>query len=116
MNKELEEAIKICNDFVEENKSRKIILHKAIEIVLEALKNYQEKYNFYLKVCNESEKDLRNILENSIPKEVIEKKIEELQEKLKHYEEYSKLNMLEKINVDIVDCKIAILQELFEEK
>lgn len=52
MNKELEEAIKICNDFVEENKTRKIILHKAIETVLKAL-------------------------ENSIPKEVIEKKIKE---------------------------------------
>lgn len=87
----LEEAIKICNNFVEENKSQKIILHKAIETALQAL-------------------------ENSIPKEVIEKKIEELQEKLKHYEEYSKLNMLEKINVDIVDCKIAILQELLEKK
>lgn len=52
----LEEAIKICNDFAEENKTRKIILHKAIETVVEAI-------------------------ENSISKEVIEKKIEELKNK-----------------------------------
>lgn len=33
----IEEAKKICNDFIEENKSRKIILHTAIETVLQAL-------------------------------------------------------------------------------
>lgn len=36
---ELEEAKKICNDFIDENRSRKIILHEAIETLLQAQEN-----------------------------------------------------------------------------
>ena len=91
MNKELEEAIKICNDFVEENKTRKIILHKAIETVLKAL-------------------------ENSIPKEVIEKKIKEYKKDYKtKYDVGFGKNWISKEQQDI-EKQIKILQELLEEK
>lgn len=62
-------------------------------------------------------KDILNYIEtNSISKEVIEKKIEELKETLSHYNEYTKLNILEKMNVEILDNKIEVLKELLEEK
>ena len=32
---EIEEAIKICEDFIEENKDREIILHTAIQTIIE---------------------------------------------------------------------------------
>lgn len=46
----------------------------------------------------------------------IKDKIEELKETLKHYNEYSKLNLLEKVNVDLIDARIDILQELLQEE
>ncbi len=39
----------------------------------------------------------------------------EQKENLKHYDEYTKLNILEKINVDLIDARIDILQELLKE-
>ena len=50
---ELEEAIKICEDFIDENKSRPIILHKAIETVLKAQENSipKKKIEHDLEVC-----------------------------------------------------------------
>ena len=56
------------------------------------------------------------IQNNSIPKQKIKDKIEELKETLKHYNEYSKLNLLEKVNVDLIDARIDILQELLQEE
>lgn len=55
-------------------------------------------------------------LTDSIPKQKIKNKIEELKETLKHYNEYSKLNLLEKVNVDLIDARIDILQELLQEE
>ena len=70
----LEEAKKICKDFIEENKSRKIILHTAIEILLQELENSISKYkvreqldieierfNVYKKASDENE-NLKNRL------------------------------------------------------
>ena len=50
----------------------------------------------------------------SISKQKIKDKIEELKETLKDYNEYSKLNLLEKVNVDLIDARIEVLQELLE--
>lgn len=71
MNKELEEAIKICNDFIEENKSRKIILHKSIETVLKAL-------------------------ENSVPKDIIKEKLEKLNNSAKIHKDKTILTIIER--------------------
>lgn len=38
----------------------------------------------------------------------------EEKEKISYYDEYIRLNMLEKVNVDIVDSRIDILQELLD--
>ena len=51
---------------------------------------------------------------NSIQK--VKDKIEELKDTLKHYNEYSKLNLLEKVNVDLIDARIEVLQKLLQEK
>lgn len=48
-------------------------------------------------------------------KQKIKDKIEELKDTLKHYDEYSKLNLLERVNIDLIDSKIEILQELLQE-
>ena len=73
---EIEEAIKICEDFIEENKDRKIILHTAIQTVLRELKN-------------------------SISKEIIREKINErqfeLQQQYKDFKDDIRLNTLQEI-------------------
>lgn len=48
-------------------------------------------------------------------KQKIKDKIEELKDTLKHYDEYSKLNLLERVNIDLIDSKIEILEELLQE-
>ena len=48
-------------------------------------------------------------------KQKIKDKIEELKDTLKHYDEYSKLNLLERVNIDLIDSKIEILEELLRE-
>lgn len=45
----------------------------------------------------------------------IKDEIEELKDTLKHYDEYSKLNLLERVNIDLIDSKIEILEELLKE-
>lgn len=44
----------------------------------------------------------------------VKEKLEELKETLSHYDEYTRLNVLEKVNVDLLDSKIEILQEILE--
>lgn len=58
---ELEKAKNICKDFIKENRKRPIILHKAIETILDEL-------------------------ENRIPREKIENKIEELENEFNNYQ------------------------------
>ena len=53
---ELEEAIRICEDFINENKSRPIILHTAIATVLQELENSTPK-----KKIEEKKKELEEI-------------------------------------------------------
>lgn len=48
-------------------------------------------------------------------KQKIKDEIEELKDTLKHYDEYSKLNLLERVNIDLIDSKIEILEELLRE-
>lgn len=48
-------------------------------------------------------------------KQKIKDEIEELKDTLKHYDEYSKLNLLERVNIDLIDSKIEILEELLQE-
>ena len=57
-----------------------------------------------------------NVEKDFIVKQKIKDKIDELKETLKHYNEYSKLNLLEKVNVDLIDARIDILQELLQEE
>lgn len=54
--------------------------------------------------------------DDSIPKQKVKDKIKELKEKLTHYDEYTRLNLLEKVNVDLLDARIENLEELLEEK
>ncbi len=84
MNKELEEAKKFLNKMVKEYKSYGDLdnpefentekIYRAIETVLQALENYQEE-NIILKVAKEEAEEL---LENSIPRQIVENKLKEL--------------------------------------
>ena len=51
-----------------------------------------------------------------ISKQKIKDKIEELKDTLKHYNDYSKLNLLEKVNVDLIDAGIEVLEKLLQEE
>ena len=67
---ELEKAIERCNDFINENKSRPIILHTAIETVIKELKNRIPK------------KKIEEIYNNDEPMTITER-VEFYQRKLK---------------------------------
>ena len=83
---EIEEAIKICEDFIEENKDRKIILHTAIQ----------------------------TIIENSIPKKKIKDKIEELDKSIEKTDKLqpsaTRYDTLQKL-----EYQAEVLQKLLEE-
>ncbi len=102
---EIEEAVKICENFIKENKSRPIVLHTAIETVLQALK-CKDNLIEDLKL---QAKSLNGIIRNSIPKKKIKDKKVDLE---KEYE-----NKLEKnsIKAFILKCQIEILQDLLKE-
>ena len=94
----LEEAIKICDDFIDENKNRPIILHKAIKTVLQELEEATEERDMYLRQLN-------RVFDNGfISKKKIEDKIKELDEN--GYWEFLEQRDLDKT--------INILQELLE--
>ena len=92
MSNNIEEDIKICKDFIDENRERPIILHKAIENIL-ADRGEKEKY--ISQIAN-----MLNIAEDQIPIELavqltkanaydslVEKIKESLNKKKKEYEE-----------------------------
>ena len=58
---------------------------------------------------------MKFIYKNFIKKQKIKDKIEELKDNLKHYNDYSKLNLLEKVNVDLIDARIEVLEKLLKE-
>ena len=58
---------------------------------------------------------MKFIYKNFIKKQKIKDKIKELKDKLKHYNDYSKLNLLEKVNVDLIDARIEVLEKLLKE-
>lgn len=70
---------------------------RAIENILADRKRLLDKANKY----------------DSLIEKLQDKLIEE-KEKISYYDEYIRLNMLEKVNVDIVDSRIDILQELLD--
>ena len=130
---EIEEAIKICEDFIEENKDRKIILHTAIRTVLQALKNvieerdiYKEEHDRITKVLNLKEgslnppveiviESIKKALQNSIPKKKIEDKVLELKEDivLENDSMYGKGN---REYIKQLEFAIEKIEELLEDK
>ena len=118
----LEEDIKFIEEMIKEYKTFGDLhnpdfedtdrIYKALENMLNRIKELEEenKKKSIENICYQEE------LENSIPKQKVKDKIEELKETLTHYDEYTRLNLLEKINVDILDSRIEILEELLEEK
>ncbi len=114
----MEEDIKILED-IEIIEFTASSIYSNPEIVNKSLKNLikrnkeleeENKKTRYLKAITEE-----TALKNYISTSVIKEKIEKLEEKLKHYKEYDKLNLLEKINVDLIDAKVEVLQELLKE-
>ena len=110
----IEEDIKRCEKLTEPQNANWIGISNQLAIA-GALARIQEleeenKKKSIENICYQEE------LENSIPKQKVKDKIEELKETLTHYDEYTRLNLLEKINVDILDSRIEILEELLEEK
>lgn len=75
---EIEEAIKICEDFIEENKDRKIILHTAIQTVLQGYEDMQNKKDRLIQKNIEYDKTLEKLQKDSIPKKKIEDLLEEV--------------------------------------
>lgn len=65
MNKELEEAIKTCNEIIKENKG-------TIKILQRTLKSETEEE--YLQEQTKAIETVLNYIDNSIPKEVIKEK------------------------------------------
>ena len=86
---ELEKAIERCNDFINENKSRPIILHTAIETVIKELKN-------------------------RIPKKKIEDILKNIQEEYELLLEYQ--SGKESNRTKYLRGKIHLAQELLEDK
>ena len=111
---ELEEAKKICQDFIDENKNRRIILHTAIETIVQALENKDIEIH-KLKQSN-AEKTFR-INEQYIPKKKIEDKIKELKKCKMDIVQSPVHNVNEKMKIlDRNMIKREVLQELLEEK
>lgn len=75
-----------------------------------------EKENHMFKDNNVLVSRYFKLKDNSISKQKIKDKIEELKDTLKHYNDYSKLNLLEKVNVDLIDARIEVLEELLQEE
>ncbi len=107
---EIEKDTKRCNELIKAEHSNWIGIsnQQAIETVLQALEDYQ-KENTILKVAKEETEEL---LENSIPKQIIEEKMKET---TKRYNEIHTKHLR--------DCGIAeqrtlaqkeVLQELLE--
>lgn len=58
--------------------------------------------------CNERAKKYDNLIEK------INIKNKEIEENISHYNDYKRLNILEKININILDAKRDILQEILD--
>ncbi len=94
---ELEEAKRICEDFLDENKNRPIILHKAIKTVLQALdkeKYFNKIHGYHMKY-------------NFIPKKKIEDILEEV---------YTDEGMGYELDKDEKTGAVRVLRKLLEEK
>lgn len=96
---DIEEGIKICKSFIEENKDRPIILHKSIENILADRERLQEQVEY----------DKTHILTpqtiklNYIPKQVIKDKIEELDKE----EQELQNNISEEEREELSDANIS---------
>lgn len=100
MNKELEEAIKTCNEIVKENK-------RTIKILKGTLKSKTEEE--YLQEQIKSIETVLNYIDNSISKEVIEEKI--VQQWIR-----CPKSSINEFMINERNSKIEILQELLEGK
>ena len=95
MELESEEAKKICERFINENKRRPIILHDAIKTVLKESENKEMDIEKWKEIHDEDEEKIRELnnkichlefeLENSISKKKIEEYLAEETEKYKVY-------------------------------
>lgn len=113
MNKELEEAIKTCNEIIKENKG-------TIKILQRTLKSETEEE--YLQEQIKAIKTVLNYIDNSIPKEKVKKVIEDLEDKAKRiagtYQYSDSAEDLEnkKTEVRLYRTISEVLQELLKEE
>lgn len=113
-NRQLQEKIKIALKKNEQLKEYIAIAPNLDEMTATKYRNIQQ--DAYIQGrAEEQQKAEQIIYESYIPKQKIKDKIEELKDTLKHYDEYSKLNLLERVNIDLIDSKIEILEELLRE-
>lgn len=99
MNKELEEAIKICNNF------------KNCMVEKDKLEIYKASFKlgtYYKRDLDNAIEIVLKALENSISKEVIKEK------KNKLLQEYREIIQTNSIKAFIIKCQIELLQELLE--
>ena len=111
---DIEKDIKRCEKLTEPQNANWIGISNQLAIAgaLARIKELEEINTANRKVIVEQCDYIQN---RSIPAQKVNDEIEELKDTLKHYNEYSKLNLLEKVDVDLIDARIEILQELLQE-
>lgn len=106
-----EEAISICKDFIKENKERPIILHTAIEKVLNEL----EIYKHYYEELTTGQVTSAHLLEKYVNREAFDTAVEHQTELIREnshfrYELFNNQKELEKKD-KIIDAMAEVIEE-----